>query len=209
MLYKTIQTAIYTELIEKKSRFICILRSISDTDQVETILADIRKQYPGARHYCYACMIRNGNSIIEKYSDDGEPNSTAGLPMLNVLKQNELLNVIAVVVRYFGGTLLGTGGLVRAYSRSVIQTLDITEIITMEYSWRLKITLDYSYYANFQSKCLTMLTQVIDTDFADRVTIEAWIAEDKEQVFVERLNSISNQAALIEYLQQDFVPQKT
>ncbi len=140
MLYKTIKKPIESELIEKKSRFICILNPSSDTNEVEQILASIRKQYPGARHYCYAYRIKSDGSIIEKYSDDGEPNSTAGVPMLNVLKQQEMENVLAVVVRYFGGTLLGTGGLVRAYSGAVIQSLDLAEIISMEYSWQLRMT---------------------------------------------------------------------
>ena len=206
MLYKTIKNTMESELIAKKSRFICILNPISDTNEADAILANIRRQYPGARHYCYAYRIRNNGSIIEKYSDDGEPNSTAGVPMLNVLKQQDIENVLAVVVRYFGGTLLGTGGLVRAYSGAVLQSLAQGEIITLEYSRLLRITMDYSYYGNFLNKCRTHFNQIADTSFADQVIIDAWIAVEKLGQLVNLLDDIAARTATVEYLQQDFVP---
>ncbi|NLC06696.1 MAG: YigZ family protein [Syntrophomonadaceae bacterium] len=205
MLYKTIKTNIVTEIIEKKSRFICMLNPVTDTNQVEKVIANVRKQYPGANHYCYAYRIRNDGNVIEKYSDDGEPNGTAGVPMLNVLKRQDIVNILAVVVRYFGGTLLGTGGLVRAYSGAVIQSLDQAEIITMEYSWQLRITVDYCYYGNFQNKCLPLLKQIVNTNFADRVIIEAWIAVDKLSRLLKVLDDITTRTAHVEYLQQDFM----
>jgi uncharacterized YigZ family protein len=208
MLYKTIKKSIEAELIEKKSRFICILNPISDTNEAAEILSNIRQQYPGARHYCIAYRIRNDGSIIEKYSDDGEPNSTAGVPMLNVLKQQEIENVLAVVVRYFGGTLLGTGGLVRAYSGAVIQSLNLAEIIIMEYSWQLRISLDYSYYGNFQNKCLILFNQIVNTNFADHVIIDTWIAVEKLDMLLKMLDDITARTVTVEYLQRDFVPQK-
>ena len=204
MLYKTITKTIESQLIEKKSRFICILNPSSDTNAVEQILASIRKQYPGARHYCYAYRIRSNGSILEKYSDDGEPNSTAGVPMLNVLKQQEMENVLAVVVRYFGGTLLGTGGLVRAYSGAVIQSLDLAEIVTMEYSWQLRMTMDYSYYSNFRNKCLSHFSQITDTQFADQVIVDAWIAVEKLDRLLKLLDDITARSATVEYLRTDF-----
>jgi len=208
MYYKTIRTTSESELVEKKSRFICILSPITDVNEVEAMLANIRQQYPAARHYCYAYVIRNEGSGLERYSDDGEPNSTAGIPMLNVLKQQALVNVIAVVVRYFGGTLLGTGGLVRAYSGAVIQTLDQAEIITMEYSWRLKITMEYSFYGIFQNKCLGFFNEIIAVDFTDLVIVEAWIGEEQTCCLANLLDDITARTAIIEYLEQDFVPHK-
>lgn len=208
MLYKTITKPVESELIENKSRFICILNPSSDTNAVEQILASIRKQYPGARHYCYVYRIKSDGSIIEKYSDDGEPNSTAGVPMLNVLKQQEMENVLAVVVRYFGGTLLGTGGLVRAYSGAVIQSLDLAEKVNMEYSWQLRMTMDYCYYGNFQNKCLNHFNQIIETRFEDQVIIDAWIGVEQLGKLLKMLNNITARSATVEYLQQDFVPQK-
>ena len=182
-----------------------MLSPVTDTNQVEKVIANVRKQYPGANHYCYAYRIRNDGYVIDKYSDDGEPNSTAGVPMLNVLKRQEIVNILAVVVRYFGGTLLGTGGLVRAYSGAVIQSLDQAEIITMEYSWQLRITVAYCYYGNFKNKCLPLFKQIVNTNFADRVIIEAWIAVDKLSRLLKMLDGITNRTANVEYLQQDFM----
>jgi uncharacterized YigZ family protein len=182
-----------------------MLNPITDTNQAEKVITNVRKLYPGANHYCYAYRIRNAGNVIEKYSDDGEPNSTAGVPMLNVLKRQEIVNILAVVVRYFGGTLLGTGGLVRAYSGAVIQSLDQAEIITMEYSWQLRITVDYCYYGNFQNKCLPLFKQIVNTNFADRVIIEAWIAVDKLSRLLKLLDGITTRTANVEYLQQDFI----
>lgn len=208
MHYKTIKTVVKSELIEKKSRFICMLQPITEAALVEETLAEIRKALPGARHYCYAFRIRDNGQLMEKYSDDGEPNSTAGVPMLNVLRQKELENVLAVVVRYFGGTLLGTGGLVRAYSGAVIQSLDMAETITMEYAVLLTITMDYNYYGNFQNKCLPHFNQITDIRFADQVRIEGWISAEKLDRMRTLLDEISARSASVEDLQKDFVPQK-
>jgi len=113
---------------------------------IDTGRDEVRQKYPGANHYCFAYRLRQDDSILERCSDDGEPTGTAGSPMLNVLAQNELENIMAIVVRYFGGTLLGTGGLVKAYTQSVQSALDKARIISMEYSQKIMLTLDYSYY---------------------------------------------------------------
>jgi len=205
MFYKSIKTITDCEFIEKKSRFICVLSPVTNTDEAETMLANVRGQYPGATHYCYAWRIRGDCTLTERYNDDGEPSSTAGIPMLNVLKMQEIENVMAVVVRYFGGILLGTGGLVRAYSHAVIQTLERADIIVLKYSWRLRITLDYSYYSNFQNKCLTYFIKITDTGFSDQVIIDAWIAQDQLEKLISTLDKITERSAVVEYIKQDFV----
>lgn len=119
-----ISNNIINEYVINKSRFICLLHKIYDTNDINNILNDIKKEYKGATHYCYAYVIDN----MEKCSDDGEPGGTAGLPILNVLKKNNLTNILCVVVRYFGGIKLGAGGLVRAYSTSVSEALKLVSI---------------------------------------------------------------------------------
>ena len=104
----------------KKSRFIGILLPLSDEGQIREHLNAIRKQYPGARHYCYGAVVEGNN----RSNDDGEPSSTAGKPILEALKNRDLDNVLCVVVRYFGGTLLGTAGLIRAYGQCASQAID-------------------------------------------------------------------------------------
>lgn len=124
MFYKTIKEIVTIELIIKKSRFISLLIPINQLQDIEKELHDAKQKYPGANHYCFAYIIRQDGSILERCSDDGEPSGTAGWPILNVLKTRYLENVVAIVIRYFGGTLLGTGGLVKAYTLSVKSTLD-------------------------------------------------------------------------------------
>jgi len=119
-----ISNNVINEYIVNKSRFICLLYRIYDINDVNNILDDVKKEYKGATHYCYSYIIDNK----EKCSDDGEPGGTAGLPILNVLKKNNLTNILCVVVRYFGGIKLGAGGLVRAYSTSVSETLKLVTI---------------------------------------------------------------------------------
>ena len=112
------------EYVINKSRFICLLYKIYDINDVTTIFDEVKKEYKGATHYCYAYVVDNR----EKCSDDGEPGGTAGLPILNVLKKNNLTNILCIVVRYFGGIKLGAGGLVRAYSTSVSEALKLVSI---------------------------------------------------------------------------------
>ncbi len=205
MFYKSINNMIESEFAEKKSRFICVLSPVANTDEAEIILADVRRRFPAATHYCYAWRLRSEGMVMEKYSDDGEPGGTAGIPMLNVLKMQEVENIIAVVVRYFGGTLLGTGGLVRAYSHALIQTLEQADIIVLEYSRHLRITFDYRYYSNFQNKCLSYLIKLADTGFADQVTIDGWVTEAQHEALINTLDKITDRTAAVEYVEQDYV----
>ena len=113
----TIKEKTVNEIVIQKSRFICVLDKLENKDDLENILKEIKNTYKGATHYCYAYIINSS----QKYDDDGEPSGTAGNPILNVLKFNNLNNVVAIVIRYFGGIKLGAGGLVRAYTKSVTE----------------------------------------------------------------------------------------
>ncbi len=127
---KTISENVTEQIVEKKSKFICDLIYVSSEKEVEESLQKIRKKYYDAKHHCFAYRLQNKNGILEKSSDDGEPSGTAGAPMLNLLAKNNLTNCLAVVTRYFGGILLGTGGLVRAYSevtKKSIQSANFVE----------------------------------------------------------------------------------
>lgn len=208
MFYKTITESVKTELIIKKSRFIGMLIPLSCAREAEKILSDIRQEYPGANHYCYAWVIRQEGSRSERSSDDGEPSGTAGWPILNVLQKVELENVMAVVVRYFGGTLLGTGGLVRAYTQSVQAALDQARIVKMVYCQMIMVTLDYSYYGSFENQFSHLLKQITDLQFTDRVNIKIWIPVDQVDGFAARIKDFTQGNADVEYGQQDFVALK-
>lgn len=126
------------EIIIQKSRFICLLYPI-ENNQIDHILSDIKEEYKGATHYCYAFITEQH----QKYSDDGEPTGTAGNPILNVLKNKNLENVLAVVVRYFGGIKLGAGGLVRAYTKAVSDCISSANIVQKEKGIILEINVTY------------------------------------------------------------------
>ena len=134
-----IRNNIDDEQIIKNSRFITRLVKITKKDEVEDILNNVKKEYPKATHYCYAYIVND----YKKASDDGEPGGTAGMPILNVLEKEDMTSVIAIVVRYFGGIKLGAGGLVRAYSSSVRDTLKKADKILLIEGVQIKITIPY------------------------------------------------------------------
>ena len=132
------------EIEIQKSRFICLLHPFDDIKKLDNILDNIKKEYKGATHYCYAYITL----INQKYSDDGEPNGTAGNPILNVLKNNNLENILAIVIRYFGGIKLGAGGLVRAYTKAVTTCLEKCEIKELKEAIILEINVSYENLNN-------------------------------------------------------------
>ncbi len=123
-MFKTIENEGIAQIVEKKSKFIAHAFYVESINEAEEYLGKIRKKYYDARHNCYAYRINVEDETYEKQSDDGEPSGTAGAPILNILKKKELSNVLVVVTRYFGGILLGTGGLVKAYSEAAISAVE-------------------------------------------------------------------------------------
>jgi uncharacterized YigZ family protein len=205
MTYKTINDTTIAELLVKKSRFICVLMPLNQLQDIDTKRDEAKQKYPGANHYCFAYRIRQDGSILERCSDDGEPTGTAGSPMLNVLAQNELENIMAIVVRYFGGTLLGTGGLVKAYTQSVQSALDKARIISMEYSQKVMLTLDYSYYGSLENYLSNIINEVADIQYAEQVRLEVWVAVDKLDAFIAKVENLSSGTAKVEMGEQGFV----
>ena len=136
---RTIKSNMANEIIIKNSRFICLFMKINSTD-ISNILDNIKEEYPKATHYCYAYVYND----IQRFSDDGEPGGTAGMPMLNVLLKEELSNVLCVVIRYFGGIKLGAGGLVRAYTKSVTECLKVTDLMELEEGYKLRLKFNYN-----------------------------------------------------------------
>ncbi|PKM77942.1 MAG: YigZ family protein [Firmicutes bacterium HGW-Firmicutes-15] len=204
MFYKTINEVVTAEFIIKKSRFISILIPLSQLQDVEKELNDAKQKYPRANHYCFAYIIRQDGSSLERCSDDGEPSGTAGWPILNVLKKKKLENIMAIVVRYFGGTLLGTGGLVKAYTLAVQSSLDEAKAVTMEYSHSLLVRFNYNHYGSFEKLFFNIMNQVTDVQYTDVVSIEIWIAVDKLDDFIDKVDQLTGGTATIEFLEEGF-----
>ena len=159
-----IKNNIDDEQIIKNSRFITRLVKITKKDEVEDILNNLKKEYPKATHYCYAYIVND----YKKASDDGEPGGTAGMPILNVLEKEYMTSVIAIVVRYFGGIKLGAGGLVRAYSSSVRDTLKKADKILLIEGVQIKITIPYD--RQNELNYILKDSEIVDKTFTDKVT---------------------------------------
>ena len=136
---KTIESNIKNEYIINKSKFIACLFKVNSIDEVNDYLEQIKDEYKDATHYCYSYIIDN----TKRFNDDGEPGGTAGMPILNVLENNELNYILCVVIRYFGGIKLGAGGLVRAYTKSVTNALEKTNIIDIKEGYKIEIVFNY------------------------------------------------------------------
>lgn len=142
---KTIKTGKLVELIINKSKFLSCAFNVQNKAEIVEILNDYKQKFSDATHICYAYSFYENNVLLEKFSDDNEPNSTAGKPILNVIKKNELNNILIIVVRYFGGIKLGAGGLVRAYTKSAVLAVDNCKQVEQEYFKKYEIKLNYEH----------------------------------------------------------------
>ena len=165
--YKTIYEG---ELVEKKSRFIATVRPVETEEEALAFIEEMKKKYWDARHNCYVYSV-GMNREATRCSDDGEPSGTAGRPMLDVLLGEEIHNVCAVVTRYFGGTLLGTGGLVRAYSQAVKEGLNQCVVLEKILAEKLVIKTDYSDLGKIQYILGEQKITILDSDYSDSVAV--------------------------------------
>ena len=165
---KTINKTYTNELNIKKSEFICRLIPATNEKEAKEIINKISDNFKDATHNCSAYVVTDG----EGYDDNGEPSGTAGKPMLNVLKKNEIQNIVAVVTRYFGGIKLGAGGLVRAYSKSVLNTLEIAEIINMEQYHIFQLKFTYNHIKDIDTEIRNQKIRIIKKDYQTDVTYQ-------------------------------------
>lgn len=186
MNYKTVYQGGRGEIVEKKSRFIADVFPVSSESEAMECLEGIKKQYWDARHHCWAYII-GAEHILERCSDDGEPSGTAGKPILEVIKGQELRQVLVVVTRYFGGTLLGTGGLVRAYTAASREGLSHSNIITKIYGFKLKIYADYTYLGKLQYLLAQQDVSILDSEYTDAVELTVLVPEDDETRIIKEI----------------------
>lgn len=187
-MYNIIEKDTSFELTEKKSKFITNLVVVKSIKEANEKIILINKKYHDARHNCYAFrVLENKNEVYEKSSDDGEPSGTAGLPILNILKKNNLVNCLIVVTRYFGGILLGTGGLVRAYSESAIGAIKRVDKFEYEFETQFKIAINYSDFQSFQHYCKNNDIRIIDTVYDENIIVNVIVKEIFQSAFRDDL----------------------
>jgi uncharacterized YigZ family protein len=168
--YKTVKLNAYDEFIEKRSRFIGYCKPVTTEQEAVDFINTIKKEHWDATHNVYAYNLREGQ--IKRYSDDGEPQGTAGMPVLDVILKSDVVDVVVVVTRYFGGVLLGTGGLVRAYSKGSKVALEASNIVTMELCSKCQIKCSYNQYGKVNTLIMQSGGYVDDSSFADNVIID-------------------------------------
>ena len=176
--YKTIYAGGEGEITEKKSRFIATVRLVEKEEDALAFIEEMKKKYWEARHNCYAYSIGEHREFT-RCSDDGEPSGTAGRPMLDVILGEDIYNVAVVVTRYFGGVLLGTGGLVRAYSGAVQAGLGESTVIEKHHGISLALTADYTAIGKLQYIAAENQLPVLDTEYTDRVIMHLLVPNDQ------------------------------
>lgn len=175
--YVTIKENLETEIVIKKSKFITSLIRVATKEEAEEKIRKIKKKYFDARHHCISYRILESNKIIERFSDDGEPSGTAGGPMLNILQKNNLVNILVVVTRYFGGILLGTGGLVRAYSESVLKAIEESEQLEILEGRECEVGIEYSNFEKFKYYCKNNGISIKDSIYTEEIVCKIEMEE--------------------------------
>lgn len=180
--YKTVYQGGKGEITEKKSKFIATVRPVKTEEEALAFLEEMKKKYWDARHNCYVYSIGK-NREYTRCSDDGEPSGTAGRPMLDVILGEDIYDVAVVVTRYFGGVLLGTGGLVRAYSKAVQEGLGNSTVIEKKYGYSLSVTTDYTGIGKLQYIAGERGLPILDSEYTDKVVLHLMVpSEEREAV---------------------------
>ncbi|WP_239750346.1 YigZ family protein [Mammaliicoccus sp. H-M34] len=186
----TIKSAHETEIVINKSRFIASIYPAETEEEAKAFIQSKKKEHHDATHNCSSYII-GPTMLIQKANDDGEPSGTAGVPMLEVLKKQQLHNVVVVVTRYFGGIKLGAGGLIRAYGSAVSQVIkEIGRIILLE-AIPFEITLDYDQTGRFEHELQQTDFQLVDTSYTDKVTYTINVIASEEDNFISFLNEVN------------------
>ena len=176
------------EYVEKRSRFLGKVRCVTTEEEARAFIDAMKKQYHDARHNCW-CYVLNSGAV--RYSDDGEPQGTAGQPMLGVFQKEGVTDVVCVVTRYFGGVLLGAGSLCRAYTKSAKDALDAAGISVVRRWTELKVPCPYSLFAQVGQEVESAGGVVTDTEYAADVTLTVLLPEGAEEAFQRRVRDLS------------------
>ena len=191
IVFNTIEEENSAEIVEKKSRFIANIYNVESKEEAEEKIKQIKKKYYDAKHHCFAFSIIEENGITQKSSDDGEPSGTAGAPILNIIKSNNLQNVLIIVTRYFGGILLGTGGLTRAYSEAAGTVVEQSKLIQKETGMEIELEIDYNDNEKFKYYCQKNNINIIKIEYAENILYKIELNE-KEYKKIEEKNKTNN-----------------
>ena len=190
-----------SEYVEKRSQFLGHVRPVESEEEAKAFIAEMKKQYYDARHNCSCYLLRSG---VERYSDDGEPQGTAGLPMLEVFRREGVTDLVCVVTRYFGGVLLGAGGLFRAYTKSAKDALENAGVAVVRRWVETEFSCSYSAAERLKLEVGAFDGIVTDTEYAAFVTVRALVPEEKAAAFAARICDLSAGAVEVKAVGEDF-----
>lgn len=204
-IYRTIFSQGIDEIIINKSRFIGYSSPINNEEEALEFIESIESKHRDATHNVYAYVFGE-NSKIQRFSDDGEPSGTAGVPALEVIKKEDLRNVVVVITRYFGGTKLGGGGLIRAYTRGAKVALEAGEIVDMVLHKKLELKMDYTLYGKIENYLMANNYIIEDTKFEDNVSIIIHVKTSKLDKFVKTMMNLTSGTVEIIYFEDVHLP---
>lgn len=193
------------EFVEKRSSFLGHVRMVETEDEAKAFVTEMKKKFYDARHNCWCYIIKDG---AVRYSDDGEPQGTAGIPMLEVLKREGVTNVVCVVTRYFGGVLLGTGGLLRAYTKSAKDALDAAGICVVRRWVKAEIACSYAMLERLKTECTAIGGVVADIEYSADVCLKLLLPEDKANAFSQRTADVTAGTSALKITGEEFKPVK-
>lgn len=188
--FKTIKENVTAQIVEKKSKFIANMFYIESMEEADRIIKETKKKYHDARHNCFAYILETGEeNLLVKYNDDGEPSGTAGAPMLNIIANEGLSNVLVIITRYFGGILLGTGGLVRAYSEATKEALKLAEVVEKSIGYVVEIEIEYNDLDKIKYYIKQKNMKIIDSKYTENVILTV---EMRKEILEEFTNNSKN-----------------
>ncbi len=200
--YNTVKNKASCEFTEKRSKFIGYINPVESEDEAIDFIKKIKSEHWNAKHNAYAYSIKENS--ISRFSDDGEPQGTAGMPIMEIINKNELTNVVIVVTRYFGGILLGTGGLVRCYSYAAKLAINSSTIIKKSFCKNFKLNCSYDSYGKITSSILSHKGVIKNVNYSDSVKIIFYIESDKFSSLKDSLNDITCGNLDIIFLEESF-----
>lgn len=191
-IYKTVLEEVETMIVEKKSKFICSIKSVQTEEEALAYILSVKKIFYDAKHHCSAFVVGSDDVILERSNDDREPSGTAGKPMLEVLKGAGLRNVVAVVTRYFGGTLLGTGGLIKAYTESIKCAIEKATIYEKVLCEKLQVDTVYNALPKIEHEVHNMNQRIYEIAYSDKVTLTLLLECPIAENFKKTLSNLTN-----------------
>lgn len=195
--YKTVLNEAVAQIEEKKSKFIASVKPVICEEEALEFIGRLKTQYWDATHNVYAYHIR-GENVIQRFSDDGEPSGTAGIPVLEVIKRTGIQDVVVVVTRYFGGTLLGAAGLIRAYGKCAAAVIEAANIIKKLLCQQVAIIVEYTIFGKVQNRLMASEYIIKEINYEQDVELTVYIPVDMVEVFIDNLTELTNARAIID-----------